>query len=583
MSIKNFKISFLFFLFTTALIYTITGFPAQSRAALILEGRLFEHGEKVAVGETATMTMRIFNDEFGGTLLYEESQEIRSKSDFSSFTFEKGKVNIKKRFSGTPAETLWIETEYEGQIMTPRLNLGELGSQNDLVSENSTIREAHLRTGGTATLVIDNNGITLGGLLDMGSNSIKLGGDSRNEWLTNQVTALNNRIAALEDLLQHFSRIGDEITISHANLNIVNGSGSTDGLVDGLGNLIVGYNEPRGTGNDRSGSHNIVVGTEHNFLSYGGLVAGKYNTIKSGCACVSGGYNNTASGWNSSVSGGYQNKANGISSSVSGGYQNTASGNYASVSGGNKNMASGSITSVSGGKNNTASNDYASISGGEDNTASGEKSSVSGGRYNLASGEWSSISAGGSDDANEYNEASGEYACVSGGHRNKASGYISSVSGGDWNWAKGNYSSVSGGYQNWAQSPCSSVSGGFHNLANGQYSSASGGNCNQANGKYSSVSGGSINEANSEKSSVSGGYENLATGEYSSISGGAGNEANGVNSSVSGGVVNKATGSCASISGGESNIASGYKSSVSGGKDKVANTDYEWCAGSCSP
>ena len=564
MSIKSCKFSFLFFLFTTVLIYTITGFPTQSRAALILEGRLFEHGEKVAVGETAAMTMRIFNDEFGGTLLYEESQEVKAKSDFSTFTFEKGKIKIKKRFSGTPAETLWIETEYKGQIMTPRLNLGELGSQNDLVSENSTIREAHLRTGGTATLVIDNNGITLGGLLDMGSNSIKLGGDSRNEWLTNQVTALNNRIAVLENLLQHFSRTENEITISGANLNIVNGTSSTDGAVNGLGNLVVGYNEERGTGNDRSGSHNIVVGTEHNFTSYGGLAAGHYNTISGAYACVSGGYNNTASGGNSSVSGGYQNTANGNSTSISGGYKNAASGNYASVSGGNKNTASGSITSISGGKDNIASSNYASISGGEANTASGEKSSVSGGRYNKASGEWSSIAGGGSASSTEYNEASGEYSCVSGGHQNKASGYISSVSGGWWNQAKGQHCSVSGGSQNWATVNCSSVSGGLDN---------------KALSSYSSVSGGFHNEASGESSSVSGGWWNQAKGQYCSVSGGCQNETTGMYASVSGGLANKASGASASISGGESNTASGHRSSVSGGKNLEATSDDEWRAG----
>jgi hypothetical protein len=39
------------------------------------------------------------------------------------------------------------------------------------------------------------------------------------------------------------------------NVQIMNGSGMTGGMVDGLGNLIVGYNELRLAGNDRSGSH----------------------------------------------------------------------------------------------------------------------------------------------------------------------------------------------------------------------------------------------------------------------------------------------------------------------------------------
>jgi hypothetical protein len=94
---------------------------------------------------------------------------------------------------------------------------------------------------------------------------------------------LAQRVAALEELLQHFSREKNEIFITGANLHIVNGLGSTDCFDDegneiancpnGLGNLIVGYNEPRPpetTPNIRTGSHNVVVGTLHNFSSFGG-------------------------------------------------------------------------------------------------------------------------------------------------------------------------------------------------------------------------------------------------------------------------------------------------------------------------
>jgi hypothetical protein len=61
---------------------------------------------------------------------------------------------------------------------------------------------------------------------------------------------LAQRVVALEKLLKHFSREGNEIFITGANLHIVNGLGRTDcgegvgapipdGL-NGLGNLIVG-------------------------------------------------------------------------------------------------------------------------------------------------------------------------------------------------------------------------------------------------------------------------------------------------------------------------------------------------------
>ncbi len=90
-------------------------------------------------------------------------------------------------------------------------------------------------------------------------------------------------IIQMLDGLKHFSRDGDDIYITGANLHIVNGTGETE-TKNGLGNLIVGYNEGR-TGiipnlppDDRTGSHMLVVGKENNYSSYGGIVVGVHNT-----------------------------------------------------------------------------------------------------------------------------------------------------------------------------------------------------------------------------------------------------------------------------------------------------------------
>jgi len=56
----------------------------------------------------------------------------------------------------------------------------------------------------------------------------------------------------------------------------------------------VGYNHLRDTINDRTGSHNLLVGDENNFNSYGGLVAGSLNTISAPYSSVGGGYHNKA-------------------------------------------------------------------------------------------------------------------------------------------------------------------------------------------------------------------------------------------------------------------------------------------------
>ncbi len=233
-----------------------------------------------------------------------------------------------------------------------------------------------------------------------------------------------------------------DVVLTGFNLRIVDGSGDTGGAVTGLGNLIVGYNEDSvGSANDRTGSHNLIVGGEHAFSSYAGVVFGRGNTVSGKYASVSAGLGNVASGDYSSVSGGggvffYYGFYSG----------NRASGSRASVSGGHSNTASGSRSSVSGGGNNTASSSTTSVSGGFQNTASGSRSSVSGGFNNTATaGGW----VGG-----------GLYASVSGGRRNKASGDYASASGGKYNTASGKYASVSGGRNNFADENYSTVSGG---------------------------------------------------------------------------------------------------------------------------
>jgi hypothetical protein len=226
---------------------------------------------------------------------------------------------------------------------------------------------------------------------------------------------LAQRVAALETLLKHFSREGNDVTLKGANLHIVNGLGQTacgteeepmPDCPNGLGNLIVGYNEPRDpefSENIRTGSHNVVVGAGHNFSRFGGLVVGQFNTIRGNFASVSGGLENTASSDWSAASGGFANGAEGNRSSVSGGDNNLASGERAAVSGGDNNLAIGEKAVVSGGRFNTASGFAAAVSRGglnpntgegAGNTASGISASVSGGQGNIASGDFSSVSGG---------------------------------------------------------------------------------------------------------------------------------------------------------------------------------------------
>lgn len=190
------------------------------------------------------------------------------------------------------------------------------------------------------------------------------------------------RIAKLEKLLANVTRSGNNIYINRANLNIRDGSGSTDGPTNGLGNLIIGYNEKKGIEDIRTGSHNLIIGQNNNYKSYGGIVAGYNNEISGIYAFVTGGLYNTASGNFSSISGGDGNIASGSSSAISGGGYNIASGGSSSVSGGIGNKANGDgYASISGGWGNTASGRYSSISGGNARTVTGNYDWAAGGLF----------------------------------------------------------------------------------------------------------------------------------------------------------------------------------------------------------
>src|SRR6185503_15556504 len=119
---------------------------------------------------------------------------------------------------------------------------------------------------------------------------------------------------------------------------IVNGSGHTGRATNGLGNVVIGYDE-HPSGYDQTGSHNLVLGENQQFGSYGGIAGGYHNTLTAPFSAAFGAFN-TANGTASSVSGGDTNTASGSGSSVSGGYSNTADGYLSSILGGAEHTVS---------------------------------------------------------------------------------------------------------------------------------------------------------------------------------------------------------------------------------------------------
>jgi hypothetical protein len=199
-----------------------------------------------------------------------------------------------------------------------------------------------------------------------------------------QIAALQTSVAGLQTALANaqatlgcMSKVGNDVIFEGCNVHVRSGSGSTNGTVNGLGNLIIGYSETFGPV-DRSGSHNLVVGRYHSYSSWGGFVAGELNSVSAPAASVSGGFQNTASGLWSVVSGGGENMASADRSTVSGGVFNNATDGAATVSGGGFNTASKLYATVSGGYANQASGSAATVSGGAQRTAPGDDNWVAG-------------------------------------------------------------------------------------------------------------------------------------------------------------------------------------------------------------
>jgi hypothetical protein len=349
-----------------------------------------------------------------------------------------------------------------------------------------------------------------------------------------EASSLEPKVQSLMKNITKYLKINpltNKVTFFGANIHIENGKEKTN-TSNGLGNLIIGYNEGR-TDNKptlKTGSHNVVLGSGQSYSSYGGLVTGSQNTISGPYASVSGGLGNEASGQFSSISGGTNNLAAGTNSSISAGEGNKSYGRVSGISGGFLNITGDSLDSKKG--------LHSSISGGARGKATGAGASISGGNENIASGPL--------------------HATICGGLGNIANGPDGST--------------VSGGVKNTVNGPGASISGGTNNVADGQHSHISGGSGNQAIGAGSAVVGGVFNKSLGKDSTILGGKNNRARGEASGILGGAGN--------TTGEVSDTKKGLYATVCGGDSNFATGSYTSILGGLSKK-NSGARQCTPSC--
>ena len=155
------------------------------------------------------------------------------------------------------------------------------------------------------------------------------GNSSRISTLEGAVSDTEDVVAYAEDLFTYLTvdTSDDSVVFSGVNVFVNSGSGSTDGTVNGLGNLIVGYNE-QGSSDFSTGSHNLIVGRSHSYSSYGGVLFGYNNVVTGTYSSVLGGLDNEVSGEDSAILGGAGNEVSGNSSTVYGGIGESVSGTW---------------------------------------------------------------------------------------------------------------------------------------------------------------------------------------------------------------------------------------------------------------
>lgn len=239
------------------------------------------------------------------------------------------------------------------------------------------------------------------------------------EWFAKRVDSIvqpmyGKRLDAWDGRLAciHATSDSNDLWFTGCNVHVVNGpspfeAGGT-ATANGLGNLIIGYNE-RETGQQRSGSHYLVLGEYNEYTSYGGIVGGTRNTVKVPYSAILSGTNNIAGSSEEHDDG---EDRPGMFNAIIGGTRNVAYGRYSTIVGGEGNFVQGGTRGavVVGGQGNEAGGLYSAVMGGYGNNATGYRSSVSGGSECVANNVGSSVLGG------YRNQARGSYSTVLGSH-----------------------------------------------------------------------------------------------------------------------------------------------------------------------
>ena len=251
----------------------------------------------------------------------------------------------------------------------------------------------------------------------------------RNAELVSRIRDLEASLVTLRQLngVLTVENVNDVRTVrlTGVNFQVVNGLNRTES-VNGAGNILIGYDEPStfeftaplcssararngalitteaecltaggvfGT-QHKSGSHNLVLGTQNGYSSFAGIVAGRLNYSNEMYGSVLGGADNRASGRFSAILTAQGSTVRGNNAAILGGIGGQANGSHSTVLGGVGNVAAGLQAIVVGGERNEAPGEKSVVLGGFRNTVSGRQATLSGGRVNTVSGQAASLLGG---------------------------------------------------------------------------------------------------------------------------------------------------------------------------------------------
>lgn len=139
------------------------------------------------------------------------------------------------------------------------------------------------------------------------------------------------------------------VRFTGVNVQIRNGTGSTDGAGDGTGNLVVGWNEA--DDNDmRDGSHNVIVGSHHAWTGHSSIATGMDHALLGEGGAAIGGVANTAAAAGTALIGGQDNHSTAPGGVALGGAENHLTAELSTTLGGYANTADGAFSVIVGGR-----------------------------------------------------------------------------------------------------------------------------------------------------------------------------------------------------------------------------------------